>query len=641
MTKFNEIIRTDITGVEKLFEAFGESGELVKFLVLEGFLDDTYYQYTSLFHSGRLSPNDNKFLIQIRSFNNPEPDFQIDNPKEVIAAMREDDFRQDFVLNTILVDCLLSHLSEYNQQNAKLLEFMSSNFEECEECFITFYERGKYVSDLMSTLLEKWPGFISAILQSSNKVTHVARLIAHLPEETLGSLQSNNDDISDFISKNLSSILDLGIDFDPERLKLLSFEAQELNNIRSYPAIAKILTNEGLYRVSIANIEFIFKDVLGLPSADKLETSHYTTVMVAENETLIKKVENDFENYLNSILLELESNSEEDVSAIIEVLNHDEIESEYLEAFLEKQSVKLPSLENVPLRFFVPIFRMQKIEASWANCLTFVTSDSFDAETLIAFLAEEDIKTELSSMTIGDDKAALPLRQFLINNNDMEEDIYRIYIRKIPTKFKNFPDSLDEEKLLILVEEEKIVFSESAFSSLSDYLDYQALFIEKNIDDYLEKKDQFVLDDDFRDKLLISDITDDQKLKVIEDMDLGMISGIPSRASTIGQIFYRTGKDVSNLSAEAAQAIVVNSKSPAVQISLFNKLKSILSNDQIWETIHSLPEPFSEIEPGWRRPRIQNTPDNLEFVGWLKDRSIISSWKITLFDRIQIHPFRS
>lgn len=641
LTKFNEIIRTDITAVEELFQAFGESGELVKFLVLEGFLDDTYYQYTSLFHSGRLSPNDNKFLIQIRAFNNPEPDFQIDNPKEVIAAMRDDDFRQNFVLNTILVDCLLSEPSEYSQQNTKLLKFISSNFEECDAFFATFYERGKCVSDLMSKLLKTWPDFISAALQSSNKITHVAMLIAHLPEVSLKSLQSNNSDILDFISNNLSGILDLGVDFNPERLKLLSFETQELEHIKPYPAIAKILTDEGLYQVSISNIEFIFRNVLGLPSADKLATSHYTTIMSSGNETLINKVKDDFENYLNNILLELENNSEEDVSAIIEVLNHDDIESDHLEAFVERQSINLPSLENVPRRFYASIFRLQKIECSWENCLTFVTSDCFNEEALTAFLVEEDVKNELSLTTIEVDKATLPLRRFLINNNDMEEDVYRTYIRSIPNKFTNFPSNLDEGKWLILVEEEKIVFSESSFSSLSDYPDYQVLFIEKNIDDYFENKDEFVIDDDFRDRLLISDITDNQKLKVIEDMDLEMLPSTPSRASIIGQIFYRTEKYATTLSAESAQAIIVNSKSPAVQISLFNKLHSIFSKDQIWTIIHNLPKPFSEIEPGWRKPKIPNTPENIDFVKWLDSRSIISSWKITIFDDIQVHPYRS
>ncbi|WP_197477851.1 MULTISPECIES: YobI family P-loop NTPase [unclassified Marinomonas] len=99
LTNLNELLRLNSESMQDLFEDFGANGELARFLILESYLDDTYYQYTSLFHSGRLSPNDNKFLIQIRAFVTPEPNFPIDNPAEVVAAMREEDFRQNYVLN--------------------------------------------------------------------------------------------------------------------------------------------------------------------------------------------------------------------------------------------------------------------------------------------------------------------------------------------------------------------------------------------------------------------------------------------------------------------------------------------------------------------------------------------------------------
>ncbi len=131
-TKLNKLVRLNANFSEDLFEGFGENGELARFLILEGHLDDTYYQYTSLFHSGRLSPSDNKFLIQIRAFVTPEPGFPIDNPKEVIAAMRDEDFRQSYVLNVNLVDSLLSDRSRYFDQTQKLFEFLSSEFDSCE-----------------------------------------------------------------------------------------------------------------------------------------------------------------------------------------------------------------------------------------------------------------------------------------------------------------------------------------------------------------------------------------------------------------------------------------------------------------------------------------------------------------------------
>jgi len=107
-TKLKDLLRLNAGHMQDIFGNFGDNGELARFLILEGYLDDTYYQYTSLFHSGRLSPNDNKFLIQVRAFVVPEPSFPIDNPKEVVAAMRDEDFRQSYILNVRLVDTILS-----------------------------------------------------------------------------------------------------------------------------------------------------------------------------------------------------------------------------------------------------------------------------------------------------------------------------------------------------------------------------------------------------------------------------------------------------------------------------------------------------------------------------------------------------
>lgn len=55
-----------------------------------------------------VSPNENKFLIQIRAFTTPAHDYPIDNPKEVIVAMRAEDFGQSHAPSVKLVDCLLS-----------------------------------------------------------------------------------------------------------------------------------------------------------------------------------------------------------------------------------------------------------------------------------------------------------------------------------------------------------------------------------------------------------------------------------------------------------------------------------------------------------------------------------------------------
>ncbi|MCP1315342.1 MULTISPECIES: hypothetical protein [unclassified Halomonas] len=168
--KFNEILRLNLESIMHIFESFGDNGELARFLLLEGYLDDTYYQFTSLFHSGRLSPNDNKFLIQVRAFITPEPDFPIDNPKEVIAAMREEDFRQSYVLNVKIVDSLLSDQKNYYKEIQKLFEYLSFQFEKSDDFFVSYYNIGLNVKDLLVGLNKAWKGFIPAAIVSPKKL---------------------------------------------------------------------------------------------------------------------------------------------------------------------------------------------------------------------------------------------------------------------------------------------------------------------------------------------------------------------------------------------------------------------------------------------------------------------------------------
>ncbi|MCC0044136.1 MAG: hypothetical protein H6892_07115 [Brucellaceae bacterium] len=267
-----------------------------------------------------------------------------------------------------------------------------------------------------------------------------------------------------------------------------------------------------------------------------------------------------------------------------------------------------------------------------------MASDDFDAQTLTSFLDDEDTVSTLSAITVDDREPALPMRQFLFNNGDFADDTYRAYIRALPKPFNQFPADVEVEKLRILIEEGAVTFAASSFSFLEGKGDLQVLFVAGNIDRYFVEVEKFPLDDEFREKLLSTEIGDDKKLKLIDDMDMTLLASAPNRAAVVGQIFHQTGADLSHLSAEAAQAVVTNSKPIKAQISLLNKCHAALSDDQIRATISHLPPPFSEIEPGWRQPTIPDTPENQDFVRWLESRSIISSSKPTFFgDEIRIY----
>lgn len=639
--KFNDVVRLNSKELSDLFDAFGENGELARFLILEGYLDDTYYQYTSLFHSGRLSPSDNKYLIQIRGFINPNPDFQIDNAKEVIAAMRDEDFRQHYVLNVKIVDCLLGDQAAYGGHVAKMFEYLASEFENCDNFFNNYYATGTEVPRLVAGLRAAWPGFIPTVLASLGHLSHVGQIIAHLPEPTLKALPVAYPEISTFVSENLARILALGIDINPSRLKALGIELEDLSSIEAFPGVARFLFEEGFYTLTIENLEFIFRAVLGWSDLEPLRTQHYTTVTGIGNAFLSSRIEQGFVHYLKNVLLRLEDNSRESVAAILSIIAREDADFDDLGVFLGRQSATLPSLDDVPVRFHPLVFELGRVRASWANCLAFMDSEAFDAAILTGFLETKAALAALPQQAIPDDDKAGALRQFLVNDDALQDATYRTYIKGLPNTFKNFPSDLGLGKLRILIEEARVNFAKENLDALQEQMDLQVLFVVRNIEAYLKDEATFVLEDDFRERLLVEDIGDTRKLAIIRSMDLTLLGGLPSRAGKVGVILERTGADVSGLDAEAARAVILNSAPIAVQISLFNKCQKVLGDSDIREILEALPEPFSEIKTGYHTPRIDKTDINIELVKWLDKRNIISSWGDTFFgDAIRINLYR-
>jgi len=638
--KFNEIIRLDTDGLDALFNAFDERSELARFLILEGYLDDTYYQYTSLFHSGRLSPNDNKYLIKIRGFVTPEPSFPIDNPKEVIAAMRDEDFRQSYVLNVKIVDCLLSEPASYESHVDAMFGYLASEFETIDAFFTSYYASGTQVPQFVAGMVRSWPDFIPAILASPRHLPHLAQLIAHVPLTTLEALPEKHPELPDYLAVHLAEILALGVDFEPSRLEALGFELESLRSVDGFPGIARFLFEGGLYALTIDNLDYAFQAVLGEGDVQSLRTRHYTTIFQTANDPLTARIERDFAAHLKLVLLALPNNRDESVPAILSLLAREDADFDDLVAFLGKQSATIPTLAEVPARFHGPVFGLGRIAPSWENVRAFLSSGTFDAESLTTFLNRDASQAALSAEAVPDDEDAEALRLFLIENGALTEAAYRAYARALPGVFSQFPEDVDAAKLKILIEEGKIAFSGEALDFLSAHDGLRLAFAVRNIEAFLKEQTELSIDDDFRDAVLGSPISDEHRLAIVRSMDLAQLSGLATRARVVGAILERTGADLPGLSAGPARAIILATRPIDVQIRAFNRYQSLLSDDDVRGILAELPKPFSEIKRGYGIPLLENTQTNAALAAWLVSRKIISSIGKGWFGEIRINLFR-
>lgn len=631
--QLKDLIRRNPSELASHFAEFGDQAELPRFLVLEGYLDDSHYQYTSLFHEGRLSPSDNQFLIQIRAFNKPEPMFHIDNPSEVIAAMRDDDFGQHYVLNVKIVDRILSDASTHTQRQEKLLDFIAANFGEAEEFLAAYYAQGVEVASLVSALSESWAGYVPAALASKAASAHVSRILALLPQSALVRVANAHPELSSFVGTNMLEILSMGLALEPERLKLIDVQVQDLASLEAHLGVVRYLFDEGLYQISIANLDFVFRFVLGVTDLQPLQAGHFTSILGAKNQALQSKIEREFGTYLHEVLLKLESNTHESVEAILMVLNRDELATERLVEFLAMQTAKLPALSNVPSRLHAALFNLNKVKVTWENCLAFIESDAFEDEILSEYLAISEVVDLLSGETMPSTDHAIELWRFVFRNDDWSDDVYRGYVRALPRAFKNFPSEAADGRIRILIQERKVAFSRESFASLADYPTLQVLQAALNVDSYVAKPTDFPSDDDFREKLLKVQMTDAQRLQVIDQMDLSVLPDSPARARVVGEVLIRSDRDISRYNPAVCTALIVNVGAVEARIRLLNRSRANLDDTNVREILEQLPLPFKDIKLGYLRPTLPDTEDNVELVTWLGERGIISSWSRGGFGR--------
>ncbi len=254
-------------------------------------------------------------------------------------------------------------------------------------------------------------------------------------------------------------------ELSPERLAFLDFEVKDLAAIKEHSEIVRFMFEEGLFELTIANLEYVYQAILGENELEPMRERNFTAIRSTNNATLMKRVERDFGRYLRDILLELQGNSNEDAPAYLAVIRHDKIDQDDLQEFLKRQMTLLPTLEYVPERLHAMLFKIDVIEPNWVNCLTFMECEGFEADSLVGYLDRDAVREVILGHPIPSDSDSLQLRQFLLNSGSLSDIAYKEYAHALPKPFKKFPEELEPTKLQILIDEAKITFTSDSLGS--------------------------------------------------------------------------------------------------------------------------------------------------------------------------------
>ncbi|MBF4406110.1 ATP-binding protein, partial [Vibrio anguillarum] len=128
----------------------------------------------------------------------------------------------------------------------------------------------------------------------------------------------------------------------------------------------------------------------------------------------------------------------------------------------------------------------------------------------------------------------------------------------LPKSFTHFPEGVEPTKLIILIQEAKIEFCTDSLNALNER-ELQVLFAANNIDTFLAGPEDFSLEDDFLEELLESDISQKNKIKVVELMDLHSLVDLPERSALVGSIIVNSDTNLPNIDGDIASILIKHS----------------------------------------------------------------------------------
>lgn len=506
ITSFNEI---------KSSEYF----DLLKYLIRNGYIDETYADYMTYFYENSLSRIDKTFLRSITDKKAKEYTYKLKNPQLVVSRLRLVDFDQEETLNFDLLTYLLktSHIDYIERlinqlKNTKNFKFIGAYFDITTELSI-------YIKCLNMNWSEV---FITALNEQSLTEKQIRRY-------SISTLYYSDDDTIKCVNKDnclcnyISNARDyLAID-NPKIDKLIhcfillgvcfiGFDYEGLNK-----DLFRAVYEESLYEINAENLQLIQKEILGEKNEDDFFHKNYTILCSYPDSTITQYVNQNINEYFDVILKISNGTIRDDENVAIALLNNSDLTIEHKQSYIPVLRTTITSIQEITdYSLWSLLLDTDIVQYSECNIM-----DCFNAiklnESVISYINRCDIDLDFSKTEYNKaDKEKL--FHSVIICNDIENSKYKQILKSLNFVYNYFDIAeISDDKVIILIDTSIIQMTENNLVFIREnYPNQNFHFIHKNIEEYVEIMDNTVFSQEELLEILTWDISDEVKIKLLE-----------------------------------------------------------------------------------------------------------------------------
>lgn len=647
--------------------------KLLLFLIRNGHINEDYSQYISYFYEGTLTREDNNFLYAIKYQESLDYNYKLNKIDMVIKKISKHEFRDKYVLNYMLLDFIIKNKNE--KENYKLyyefiIEQLSNETNSSFEFIKKYIDRGDNFKEFIKDICNKWNGFWQWIQVKSNMSEEIKKLyLKYIVEYSdIEDIKKMNKDLS--LKNYISKIKDFLYVFNDkeyiEKIKeviaILNVEFEELvliDNDKEYSEkILEFIYEENLYKINKEMILFMLEKY-----CTNINVSiGYTSILESNCTKLVEYINSNIDKYVN-VLIHFSDNIIEDGENIEILLNNGNLDDILKELVIEKLEFIIKDLSKVNSRFWNIIIQYNKCSVNWRNVINYYISIGDLDNILINYLMIPRICNELSKTNIRgllndfEEKIIKDISIKIIKCEKLDNESFKKLIKSLPYTYETLNvKGLSLERVKGIIEHNLLSLTQENIENLKenfpkDYLHIS--LIEKDIDKYLASKEDFSIDTESLNSLLNSKkINDEHKEKILEDLDLKLISNNDNLIKTITKIIMQYNKphkslikkltDIlieykleNKLDTETLRYVSKHGIDTNNMIRILTSQIKYLNEKELFNNLVLIGEPYNKITEYNKRPNIFYTPVNEAFIKEMDKKKRISSFKIEA-DKIKV-----
>ena len=637
-----EIFKEDVVDINDYIPLRTEQegsivNRLLRNLITQGYINENYIDYISLFHEGTITKKDKEFEVRVKSIEEPDFNYKLEKVEGVVKKIGEKYFERKEIFNFDILDFLLVNQSIYNSKYKLFIKLLCNENETSLRFINEYIAQRENKKNFLTALLKEWPEFCEYIFEKSNYSMNekygLFEQILLCVEDIKEFLQIQGEDL---IKKMIEN--DVMYLYKPENNNPFESQAEDLLELLEvkikkiekpedgYKYLYGTICFKNYYKITEANISLILKE---FGRVENFKEVNYTVISKSTHKPLKDYINSNIQEYIKEVYLKLPDVQQEDEYKFKELLKNEVLDEEIKVKIIEKVETsisELKDLKSLPIK--KALLENKKVLPTWENIEDYYKScQNSLKEELINFLSNNDVYSALSNKKIN--TSYKDLESDILVCNDISDEAYH----KIIKSFEGVYESLDfkdlsENKVDYLLEAHKFSMSKNNYDTLrKSFPNKHIVLVENYFDSFLEDIDNFELDEE--DVLLILNsegISIEQKLIYIPTIEEEFILRDDTISKKIAELIISKSHKF-DFSYDVIESLCKNTAKEEDKIKLIILYNKDIDNEEMKELVGGIGQEYEKLFLPKKRPCFQDTEDNEALLKFLYDRKLIRKYK--------------